>query len=345
MKFSTVENICDNCIGENACNKYCTLHAGKALVDFLSGIDITRTHIGDYESRERNGKKDLVCFGHKLWEVEQPAHLLGDIKTVLDSEPKFKGYFNLSPNGLMDAYCKKHDISEEDIEQLHSMTSDMTKNRIIALPIKPHMECLIDINKSIEAKAGLLTKKKTIDGKQVDGEEEKAAVKETKAKTKDRYETSRVNYVVWRVNSTTHKLDCTVAFRVGPKNNEKTYTFSMCDYMDAFKINLESVPSAMDKKLIKMTNYGIVRPIEMTDGETTIAIDGSFVYDVQGSIIRVIGHWVNSRELKITGGEMSNVLKKLLDNKEVVRSHRRYIAPYILYPSNLVEVRKSKGKE
>lgn len=352
MEFSVTDSICNKCVGEESCSKYCILHAAKALINFLTRVDITETHIGDYESTERNGRKDLVCYGHKLWEVGQPAHILGDIKIVLDSEPKFSGQFGLSTTALLNKYCKQHNVCKQDIERLHSMVRSITKNKIIVLPLKPHMECMIDINKSMELAGTDKAKPKAKTTGETTGKSETGTGTETgtasgtsesseskKSKTHDRYEQAFVHYISWKINHDTHKIDCIIAFKVGSKSSEKTYRYSLSEYMQSFRMNSDSATTAMDKKLISMTDYGIIKPIEITDGKSTIAVDGSFVYDVQSSMIRVIGHWTDSGDLKINNGEKSKLLKKLLDNKTVIKNHRRYIAPYMLYPSNTVNVR------
>lgn len=317
MSLTMTEGICNNCTGEEVCNRYCVLHAGYALMNFLTKIDVTETRIGEYDSKVKNGEKDLVVYGHKIWESDSPSYLLANINITLDNEQKLKNVFEMTPIKLLDNYCKHHSVQEECINQLHKSISSLAKNKAIVLPLKPHMECEIVIDKSNEN------------------------IKEDEApKTRYKYDNARVYYIVWRTNKDTHKLDCTIGFRTGTKEKDKVYTYNMTDYMKYFRVKSTEYDSAIDTSLIQMTNYGIIKPIVITDGKASIAVDGSYVYDVQGGTVKIVGRWGTKGELNMDKMTKTKPLKKLLDNRVLVKNHRKYMAPYMLHEANIINLKK-----
>lgn len=367
MDFNMTESVCNKCIGDEECGKYCALHAGHALYNFLRKIDITETKIGNYESTVKGGIKDLVVSGHKVWEVENPSSLLTNINTILSTETKINGMFNMTPTKLLLNYCKTVGIEKSEIDSLSQVLGSLTKNRVLVLSLKPHMDCEIVVEKSNEVQKAKSEKHENIEANGTNGagtngtngvgatgagetvgvtgtaggkqKKKKDAVEaSSKHKTRYKFDDAKVIYLAWRTNKETHKLECTVAFKTGSKEKDKVYTYSMTDYMKYFRVKSTEYVSTIDFDMIQMTNYGIIKPISVTDGKTTVAIDGSYVYDVQGQVLHIIGRWSEKGELRIDKTSKTKPLKKIIDNLIILKNHRKYIAPYMLHECNNIEI-------
>jgi hypothetical protein len=308
MEIEISTGICSNCKGLESCNKCCILHSGKALVDFITRVDMIDTRIGEYESREKGGVQDLVVSGHKIWDLGTPSFILTSIaNTTLDASPKFKNIYNKSVAQLAMAYCNSVGMSKDEINEITTKIQKLNKNKLLVLPFKPKTPCNVDV--------------------EIGG-------------TKDKKKEGQITNIRWDTDPETFKLNCTVSFKTTSVTGEYIQKYSITQYIDKFRLSsmeMHAKGEKHDKNLIKITNYGIFKPIVVKDGNKSIAIDGTYLYSSSNSDNRIIGYW-DGDKLVVSKDVKSPALKKIMDNMTYIRNHKKYMAPYMLYEPNVVEV-------
>jgi hypothetical protein len=307
MELLFSKGICTTCTGVEECNKYCALHAAKALIDFISRVDMIETRIGEYSSTEKEGVQDLVVSGHQIWELGSPSWLLTKIGITLDTTPKFNSVYDKNTTQLILAYGNKLGIAKDEINEVVSKIQKLNKNKLIVLPFKPHTSFKIDAEYN-----GKVNRKE-----------------------------AELSYLKWTTNKETFKLECTIGFKTTGSNGEGNFKFNVKDYIDKFVLSsseLHAKNDTYDKNLIKITDYGIFKPILVDDGSTKVAIDGSYLYMINSRDIKIIGHWDTNGKLVVHSNSKSAALKKIKDNETYIRNHKKYMAPYLLYEPNIVEV-------
>lgn len=308
MDFEITAGICNNCNGLDDCNRYCMLHAGKALVDFLERVDTTPTRMGEYSQRSKFGPVDLVVSGHMLYGLSDPSWLLTDISTVLDASPKFNSAFDKSPIQLINNYCNKAGISKEVSADYAETIKKLNKNKLLILPFKPHTSCNIDY-------------------------EDDRGNKHTKVQ-------ANIEALKWKTNNETHKLVASIIFR--PEKDDKQQTIPVTEYLRRFRLSSMDI-LAKDKgneiEMISITDYGIIKPIVVKEAGAEYAIDGTYMYCTINGDTRIIGKWNTAGDMEVTMTKnKSKACKKIIDNLPIIKNHRRYIAPYKLFASNDITV-------
>ena len=195
--------VCKNCANMNNCNRYCLIHAGKALYNFLSNIDTTETRIGEYESRTPGGVNDLVISGHQLYDVNNQSWILTDIKTSLKASSKFEEVFDKNASQILTLFCRKADLSKEEFNNILEKARKIDRNKLLILPIKPNLECSV----MVEESPNRFIKREC-----------------------------RINYLKWTTNEENYELECTVCFEFQHSENRKPYKLPITDYMNKFEI-------------------------------------------------------------------------------------------------------------
>ena len=296
---------------EDEFEKFGTLtegQVGRALVRFVSGIETTETKIGEYSSRKLGTRPDLVFYGHQIYDLNSPTWLLADISTILDGKNKFKGAFNKTAFQLASGYCKQAGMDEAESKEIINKLTKLNKNKCLAVPIKPHATCSIDYEANGKAE-----------------------------KKKD----ANVSYIKWVTDKQTYQLKCTVAFEVDNGMNKSTVVMPITDYLDKFRLKQMDFQTKITKSnahLLKMTDYGIIKPLVFKSRDTEIAVDGTYVYYKVGGLIQIIGYWDNQGKLVMNSSFKSQAIDKIVDNKVLIANHRKYIAPYLLYEANEIEL-------
>ena len=118
MEIVINSNGCTKCKGIENCNKTCILHSGKALVDFIKRADMIETRIGEFSSREKGKKQDLVVYGHQLYDLKSPSWLLTDINTSLDATDKFRKAFDKNAFQIASMYCKYINMPDDEANDI-----------------------------------------------------------------------------------------------------------------------------------------------------------------------------------------------------------------------------------
>jgi hypothetical protein len=148
----------------------------------------------------------------------------------------------------------------------------------------------------------------------------------------------------WVTNKETYKIECSLIFK--SKFDEK-FIFSITEYIDKFYLSgteTRKSSSKHDAKLIKMSDYGMIHPIEVTDGESKAAIDGTYMYYTNADKTHIVGRWDDNGNMKLVKGISAPVITKITDNLDYIKDNRKYIAPYKLFESNIIEIKKKKAK-
>lgn len=312
MDIQLNTDFCTNsCKSIEKCSKYCALHAGRALENFINNVDMVESRIGEYDRRERGGKLDLVVSGHQLWDLKSASWLLTDISTTLDAAQKFRSICGKTPLQVLEMYCKHSGMSEEDTKETISKLQKINKNKLLIIPFKPHAVCNADI--------------------EVD-------------KVKDKNRQGEIAYIKWHTCRETFKLLCTIGIGIDGATNKSVYRYNITDYLDKFRLSnldMKAKGNKGDKTLIQVTNHGIIKPIAVNEGNVTIAIDSTYLYLTFNGETSIIGYWDANEELIITKQVQYKALKKITDNLGTIKMHRKYIAPYLMYEANEVTVRNT----
>ena len=298
---------CNSCQGVDKCRSYCALHAGKALVNFIYMMDTIETKIGEYSSREIGGKHDLIFYGHQIYDVKSPSWLLTDISTTLDITNKFKNAFDKNVIQIAKEYLKHVEVAKNIEQDIIDRIRKINANKLLALPFRPQSRYLVSFNDSGKKRLG------------------------------------EINNIKWVTNKTTNKLECTITFIEIGDPDHTTIRLSVEDYLDKFTFESHTLSYKVDAnvyKWIKTTKHGFFKPIEFTDKNVTVAIDGTYLYYTANNETIIIGGWTSNNNLVLMNNNIKNdIVNKILKNADFLSYHRKYIAPYSLYEANKINLK------
>lgn len=308
MEYEIDRTVCRQCSGEKKCTKMCDVHTCKALINYLKSVDISETHIGEFSSRTRGGKQDLIVSGHQVYGLTlEVGSILTDISTVLDATRKFQNNSGRTVVQMLNASKDELGLTLEDAKYYVDFISRINSNKVVIVPFKPETHCIVSTPKGYQSETdGIITN------------------------------------IAWRTNKETHKLEATVRFKQSKGTEmEPSIVYKMSEYMDMFKIkslNSADKGEKIDTSLIQMTDYGIIKPIEIQYKNSSIAIDNTYIYYTVDSITKIIGGWNPSGDLVIVDNVKGKHMTKIKENMSLIKSHRKYIAPYTLYEVNTISL-------
>lgn len=309
-----VGTLCSNCKGIEKCTEYCILHAGENLVNFINGVDVVETEIGELRKEVRSDKYAYIVSGHLIEKTGSPTFMLTDLSTSIDIAGKFSKFKGMSPQQILKAYLEKMGASETLKKNSLETFKKFNSNKLLPVPIKP--------------------------GAEVDVDESLTGTKKT--------EQTVVSGVKWATDRTTGKLNCEILCRVerglldGPG---KTIRIPIVEYGTLMRVPLVErtlKSSEIDTELIKMTPVGFIKPIVVTDGKTTLAIDGCHMYKIVDGKAFIIGSWKGediAENYEMGTLKRTKVYKKIGNAIKFIDKHKRYIIPYGLYDANVIEIK------
>lgn len=307
---------CTNCTGTDKCNKYCALQAGTNLVDFINGVDIIETQIGELREDSRTKKLGLIVSGHIIETSGAPTYVLSDLSTSIDISGKFISYKHLAPQQILRTYLDSLDISSEAKENTLKTFKLFNSNRLLPLPIKPGAECEIVYSDNTGKKTTISTK---------------------------------VSSVRWGSDKQTGKLNCFIHCIVDKgifENNTRVVKIPIVEYGENIKLpQLERTlkSSEMDRDLIKMNSVGFIKPIVVTDDKFSLGVDNQHLYRITDTSVFIIGNWKNGKLVDFQGGtepiQKSKAYKKIHNGMNYIEKHKRFIVPYGLFESNIIDLR------
>ena len=284
--------------------KYTVLHAGKALNDFLNRVTITETRIGEFSSSkpfDRAGTSknyDLICSGHMVSNHEEVSWIYTGIDTPLDANPKFKRAFDRNPVQILKQYYDDTGLSEEDLNESINKITKLNNNKMLIVPFKLGTSCTVEI----EVESHTFVKDMELDT------------------------------IKWVTDKESSKLKCMLIFKNANVMSGRSYSLPITSYLDKFRVSSISIQGKVSKNdtdIIKATDNGVFRPIQFSDGDSSVVIDGSYVYFISGAGTVIIGEWKND-DLVIYNTLKNKAFKAMMKRKDAIRAHRRYIAPYSL---------------
>lgn len=302
---------CLECLGIETCDKYCSLHAGYALKNMLENVTVVNSRIGEYEKSVRGGKTDLIVSGHRIDTLEDtPIHILTSIKTSLDMSKKFNNLYNRNIVQILNEYLEYiNQVKTEYGVQLLEELKGINNNKVLVIPFKPNVtyEVELEINDKVKTHELVL------------------------------------DHIEWKTNKETARLETFLVFRQEFTNAiGKFYRLQYSDYMKKFRLSKSSMYidiGSYNTDMIETTNFGLFKPIEITDGYTKLAIDGTYLYHISNRI-SIIGQWNKLNKIQITS-KVPEILKSktyliIKENINIIKAHKNYIAPYNVVDANKI---------
>lgn len=304
--------------------KYSNEFAGKALFNFVNGCKVTYTKLGTYSQSTKGGKTDIVASGHQIFDVNDKSLIQGPVTvytktadTSLDKSKVFSSKLEATPKQILASYLDiNEEIDTEVKKEVLQKLLDIDNKKCLVIPIIPKSECKINC---------------VIDG------------------NKKSRELATLKYLKWTTNKSTYRLECQASFSIKTNNGDKIVKFPMTEYGKTFitdKIDYWNGINNSTRTLIDMTDLGLLKPIEITNGTQSIVVDGTFIYWLHNGIVNVVGEWDNQKADAIINPDVvkaigkSDIYKFFSNNITLICGHRNLIVPYGLYNTHKHEIKK-----
>ena len=308
-----VKSLCSNCIGPDKCNKYCVLQIGTNLINFINGVDVVETEIGEFKTGTDRKKMEFIVSGHMVENNANPILILSDLTTSIDASGKFTQCGGFSTQQILRMYLNTLKITKETKDNVLELFKKFNSSRLLPVPLKPGAECTI-------------------------------TCEENGFRVTD--EPARISVVRWLPDKKTGKLECSLICSLEKKMYEpgnKSFIIPIIEYGTSIRLpqierTLKS--SEMDRELIKMTDVGFIKPITVVDSKFTLGIDGQYLYRVTDNKVFIIGVWKNGTIIEFQNGmdpiKKSDAYKKIKNGLGYIDKHRRFIVPYGLFDTNKI---------
>ena len=296
----------DNCRCDelNKCNRYCPIKVGRNIWNFIKNIECVDTKIGEMTHSNRGG--DGLISGHIECNKEAPIDLIFEDINGIDISGKFKAYNDRSAQWYIGKLLDYLGVTGENRDKLMSAVKRFNSNAKMPMMLKVGSVCNV-INK---------------DGKKV--------------------EKCTLHMVRWAVANGNCSLQYIFTTdRKFIESGNSTIIVDSEEYQDRIFTSADNQTSCLDKQLIKITNYGLVRPIEFSDGKVTIAIDSQNVYRIGSNGADVIGEWDGAKIKSVRSGlqaiKNSSAYEKMQKHIKYINAYRKYIIPYGIVDSNKIK--------
>lgn len=302
--------------GRANCHGMCSYSVGRRLAKFIKGLDGEKTEIGNISPIKSNGT-DLICTGISLYTKGDIGNVMLPISSVsIPIESRFKSYMDERPMALLRAYINKNDFSAEERAGLIDKFKNIEKGKFIPVPIKPGVKCLA----------------KAINESGVSGK------KEIRVST-------FIQCVEYKLNREKRKMEYTVTTGVTDNIGSKQLKFDIEEYgKRLWLVDTESshIKKDITDPLVHITTFGIIQPIEIVSNTGSIIVDneGAYYKGVNGKPIEMIAIW-NNRTLQLQDKEYkkNKMFLELKRNEDYIYKHRKYIAPYGLVDTHIVNMK------
>ena len=312
MEHKKIE--CQSCCGIESCTKYCPIRVGENIVNFVNNLDCVETSIGDIRTDTRgNTNETLIVSGYMLERGSNPI----DVITVLSNsgsvlQGKLTDYLGMSPSQILKAYTNYKNLSKvvqtKAVEDLKKFNS----NKTIPTPFKPGADIEVIF---------------------------------TGMDNKSRKITTNANLIKWKLDESGVLRGIIIA-DVGRNEDGTSYAkVKISDYGKTwFLPNIERNLKTSDitREAIKMTDIGLILPVEVSSKDTTIAVDSQHMYTNKNGVDFIIGDWTSSGmevypefSSKLTNDKAFKTMGSYL---KFIDKHRRFIIPYGLIAPNCINV-------
>lgn len=280
---------------------------GKNMVDFLDRVTLIDTKIGVIKTFDVFGvTKDMICSGQIIEQLDNPNYTYTDINTEFDKSNKFLSVDEMSAARVVKNYCEAADI---DASPYLDKISKINNNLLVIVPFKPGRTFYITATSKMDS----VTDREMV-----------------------------LSMLKWATGEESHKLEAKLIFKGKRSSDLSTFELPITEYLSTFKMygaKDKIVDNLSSSDVIKFDPYGIIKPIEFVDKDKTIIVDGNFLYEKINDKVNIIGIWdpngVDMIAFKKLG--QSKMMKKLTASIELISNHRKYIAPYKLFKTNVID--------
>lgn len=152
----------------------------------------------------------------------------------------------------------------------------------------------------------------------------------------------RVESIKYIYNKEIEDIKCIMTISAGYKNNFRVGFEEYGKNLFLPDIEVQNTAGLPAYRFIEMNSIGIIKPIEIVQGNNSVIIDGSFVYIRCGNEVSVVdrlwGEYTKVFKSVIKKyPTIGKVLSGLKNEIELIYRHRRLIAPYGLIEPNIIE--------
>lgn len=295
--------------GKENCNGVCNYAVGKRLSAFIREVDTVGTKIGDVDNK--NSRDSLIVIGTNVYSDGSQSTILKKAADIsIPIEDRFSNYNGKNARALLREYVTISGIA--DGNELINKLRDIEDNKLMLVPLKTKQIC--------DVKHTRISRREEVNGTKIDCR-------------------TSIESIKWSIVGSTEKLQCYLTVSMVDPDTNKKLKFNLTDYCSAFNlVDMErlNVKSKLVGKLIEMTKFGFIKPIQIDKGNTTIIIDNCSVY-MRGKDedeLRIIGSWGNHGIEYDERIKDEKINKALAANEDYIGKHRRWIAPYGLHETN-----------
>ena len=306
------------------------IQVGESLAKLLSGISFIHSHIGDFRKDNNSDKWAYVVSGCLICKTEKRSNLITDEDDLIPNQPdtyitdilsnlsvafsandKFFSFGGKSSLNLLKQYLSSVNMDADTIRKICDVYNGINKNKLLPMPFKLHEICYIDTEH---------------EGKQYKGQ-------------------AIIESVKWCFNSS-GKLVQSVNFKF-LKSLGDDYKRRISLPISSYGVNF-TVPSIeitlrtadIHRELIKISDFGFIKPIVVKEKDIQIALDNVGMYLINGDNAVMIGKWIRNdlRMYSSTNRYIDNLdsYKLLRDSSGFIGKHLKYIAAYRAYESKVV---------
>lgn len=274
---------------------------GYTLAQLLRGVDTLETNIGNIKNVMNDGES-LIVSGYSINYRGESCDLLSNASIAVDISSKFGKAFGKSALELLKTYIKSSKC--EDGLELVAKFRAIQSNKLLIEPIKPGIEVNVAF--------------------------------------KGRDVRTRIDTSKWRYNSESKQLECVVITDKIPAASNKRLKILLESYgKEITSVDVEREFSKINRDIISMTKFGLIRPIAIRDDLGILIIDNQYAYFIGDGDdkVSIAGGWSLG---KLAGLEKYKkrinrlTFKKLEECVKYLGKHKRYIAPYGLLDCNVI---------
>lgn len=302
------------CTHMQTCKMLCPIRIGSNIMHFMNGIDSIPTSIGEFK-KGPNGKSDYIVAGHIMERYQSPCIVLKSAKDIgaMQIGDKFKSFRDFRPTESLAETLKYMNVSQDTADTVIEKFKKFNSHTILPFSVKPGNRIYI--------------------------------FRENTNTTKGATETE-VDMVKWGFDDDTGEL---YGRLIVHNSSGEVQQLKLKDYgvtWSLYNVDNSVAPNEINRDMIKMDAIGFIKPILVTDNQTTLAIDGFYLYKIDGSMVTIVGAWTNKNlrlltsDSKITKSASLDYISKSLP---YIERHKRFIIPYGMCAANNITIKPNKN--
>lgn len=275
--------------------------AAVNLVEFLRGVPTIKCGIGEI-SKDKYGGDALIAVGAEVRANTNPSYFLANMSSTVEID-SFKAVAGMNPKSMLNLYYSKNPDLANEKQEIASRLKNIANHKELVNLFKVGETMGADPE---IAKRVFGVKNVTLTG------------------------------CLWKMNLQTGKFESSVVLSGDSKQGTRV---SVEEYGSTFI--LKRLEGESGKEMIKVSRFGYILPVEITDGKITYAMDRKYLYrvfkgsaDIVGRLLEDKIEYVNPKEF----GPRSKIGKCLSDTYGYYIKHREFIVPYGLVEAHKVTV-------